>query len=66
MQYKRSLYACDTPIGSRGTMAVMAYLLRIANREQAAAHRIFVVLPFSNVIHQSDVYRRSLVLKVKT
>ena len=56
------IYACDAPVGSGKTTAVMAYLLRAAiNRN---LRHIFVVLPFTNIIQQSvDVYRKALVLK---
>jgi CRISPR-associated endonuclease/helicase Cas3 len=55
------LYACDAPVGSGKTTAVMAYLLRAA--QQHNLRRIFVVLPFTNIIQQSvEVYRKALVL----
>lgn len=54
--------ACDSPVGTGKTTAVMAHLLNIA--QQRGLRRVFVVLPFTNIIDQSvDVYRRSLVLK---
>ncbi len=53
------IVACDAPVGSGKTTALMAYLLRLA-----AEHRlrhIFVVLPFTNIIKQSvEVYRNAL------
>lgn len=53
--------ACDSPVGSGKTTAVMAHLLRQASKRNA--RRVFVVLPYTNIIKQSvDVYRKSLVL----
>lgn len=53
--------ACDSPVGSGKTTAVMAYLLRQAEKHHL--RRIFVVLPFTNIISQSvKTYRRCLVL----
>lgn len=55
------IVACDSPVGTGKTTAIMAHLLNVA--EQKRLRRIFVVLPFTNIIDQSvDVYRRSLVL----
>lgn len=53
--------ACDSPVGSGKTTAVMAHLLQQAiNRE---ARRIFVVLPYTSIIEQAvEVYRKALVL----
>lgn len=52
---------CDSPVGSGKTTAVMAHLLRqAANRR---ARRIFVILPYTSIIHQSvDIYRKALIL----
>ncbi len=56
-----SFTACDSPVGSGKTTAVMAHLLRQAIERNA--RRVFVVLPYTNIIKQSvDVYRTSLVL----
>ncbi|WP_374089901.1 CRISPR-associated endonuclease Cas3'' [Methylomicrobium lacus] len=56
-----SLYACDSPVGTGKTTAVMAHLLNAAQAK--GLQRIFVVLPFTNIIDQSvDTYRKSLVL----
>ena len=56
------IVACDSPVGTGKTTAVMAHLLNIA--QQRGLRRVFVVLPFTNIIDQSvDVYRCSLVLK---
>ncbi len=55
------LLSCDAAVGSGKTTAVMAHLLRMAQRQ--GLRHIFVVLPFTNIIQQSvDVYRRALVL----
>lgn len=51
--------ACDSPVGSGKTTAVMVHLLHAAVTKNL--RRIFVVLPFTNIIDQSvDVYRRAL------
>lgn len=53
--------ACDSPVGSGKTTAVMAHLLRQADSRKA--RRIFVVLPYTSVIQQSvEVYRKALVM----
>lgn len=53
--------SCDSPVGTGKTTAVMAHLLRAA--EAKGLRRVFVVLPFTNIIDQSvDVYRRSIIL----
>lgn len=53
--------ACDSPVGSGKTTAVMAHLLRQADKRKA--RRIFVILPYTSIIQQSvDVYRKALVL----
>jgi CRISPR-associated endonuclease/helicase Cas3 len=53
--------ACDAPVGSGKTTAVMAHLLRAAQSKEL--RHIFVVLPYTNIIKQAvDVYRRALVL----
>jgi CRISPR-associated endonuclease/helicase Cas3 len=55
------ILACDSPVGTGKTTAVMAHLLRVAAERKL--RRVFVVLPFTNVIDQSvDVYRRALCL----
>ncbi len=54
------IYTCDSPVGTGKTTAVMAHLLKAA--ADKGLRRIFVVLPFTNIIDQSvDVYRRALV-----
>ncbi len=55
------IWACDAPVGSGKTTAVMAYLLQAAIALKL--RHIFVVLPFTNIVNQSvDVYRKALVL----
>ena len=55
------IVSCDSPVGTGKTTAVMAHLLRVANERKL--RRIFVVLPFTNIIDQSvEVYRKALVL----
>ncbi len=55
------IIACDSPVGTGKTTAVMAHLLNVAR--QKSLRRIFVVLPFTNIIDQSvDVYREALVM----
>lgn len=52
---------CDSPVGTGKTTAVMAHLLTVAKAKNL--RRIFVVLPFTNIIDQSvDTYRKALVL----
>lgn len=56
-----SLYACDAPVGSGKTTALMAHLLRAASTKNLRC--IFVVLPYTNIITQAvEVYREALVL----
>ena len=56
-----NIVACDSPVGTGKTTAVMAHLLTQAIRR--GARRIFVVLPFTNIIRQSvETYRKALVL----
>ncbi len=56
-----NISSCDSPVGSGKTTAVMAHLLVQAQKRNL--RRIFVVLPFTNIIKQSvDTYRNSLVL----
>ena len=52
--------ACDSPVGSGKTTAIMAHLLKAAVAKKL--RRVFVVLPFTNIIDQSvTVYRKALV-----
>jgi len=56
-----SISSCDSPVGSGKTTAVMAHLL--AQAEKRGLRRIFVILPFTNIITQSvDIYRNALTL----
>ena len=56
-----SITSCDSPVGSGKTTAVMAHLL--AQAEKRGLRRIFVILPYTNIIQQSvDIYRKALVL----
>ncbi|MGV8049589.1 MAG: CRISPR-associated endonuclease Cas3'' [Anaerolineaceae bacterium] len=56
-----NIASCDSPVGSGKTTAVMAHLLMQADKR--GLRRIFVVLPFTNIIQQSvGVYRDALVL----
>jgi CRISPR-associated endonuclease/helicase Cas3 len=55
------IVACDSPVGTGKTTAIMAHLLKVAR--ERGLRRIFVVLPYTNIIDQSvRVYRNSLVL----
>lgn len=57
-----AIRACDAPVGSGKTTAVMAHLLRVACEKRL--RHIFVVLPYTNIITQAvDVYRKALVLE---
>lgn len=56
-----NIVACDSPVGSGKTTAIMAHLLSQAIHR--GSRRIFVVLPFTNIIRQSvEVYRKALCL----
>ncbi len=60
-----TILSCDSPVGTGKTTAVMAHLLRVA--AERGLRRIFVVLPFTNIVDQSvDVYRRALRLPGET
>jgi len=57
----RGLYSCSMPVGTGKTTSIMANLLIAANRFKL--RKIFVVLPFTNIIDQSvSTYRKSLLL----
>lgn len=61
------LVSCDSPVGTGKTTAVMAHLLRIAAGREPKLRRIFVVLPYTNIIDQSvEVYRIALTLPGET
>ena len=56
-----SMYSCDSAVGTGKTTAVMAHLLKAVTEKRL--RRIFVVLPYTNIIDQSvDVYRQSVAL----
>ncbi|HIU75058.1 MAG TPA: CRISPR-associated protein [Candidatus Pelethocola excrementipullorum] len=56
---KENIVACNSPVGSAKTTALMAYALQQAISRKS--RRIFVVLPFTNIIMQSvEVYREAL------
>ncbi len=56
-----NIMSCDSPVGSGKTTAGMANLL--AQADLMGLRRIFVILPFTNIIKQSvAVYREMLVL----
>lgn len=58
----RGIYSCSMAVGTGKTTSVMAHLLIAA--ECFSLRRIFVVLPFTNIIDQSvETYRKSLILK---
>ncbi len=55
-----SVLACDSPVGSGKTTAIMAHLLNVAAERKL--RRVFVVLPYTNIIDQSvQTYRKALV-----
>ena len=56
-----ALWECDSPVGTGKTTAIMAHLLHAAREKPL--RRLFVVLPYTNIIDQSvEVYRRCLTL----
>jgi CRISPR-associated endonuclease Cas3-HD len=60
-----NICSCGSPVGSGKTTAVMAHLL--AQADKCGLRRIFVVLPFTNIIQQSvKTYRKALVLPGET
>jgi len=55
----RGIYSCSMPVGTGKTTSVMAHLLLAAERYKL--RKIFVVLPFTNIIDQSvSTYRTAL------
>ena len=55
------IQACDSPVGTGKTTAVMAHLLQVAIAK--GLRHIIVVLPYTNIIKQSvEIYRSSLIL----
>ena len=62
---KKPITLCDAPVGTGKTTALMAQLLNIA--AQHKLRRIFVILPFTNIISQSvATYRKALTLENET
>ena len=60
-RHEKPITICDAPVGTGKTTAVMASLLLTAVHHNL--RRIFVILPFTNIITQSvQVYRKALVL----
>lgn len=58
---KASICSCDSPVGSGKTTAIMAHLL--AQAQKRGLRRIFVILPYTNIIQQSvEIYREMLSL----
>jgi superfamily II DNA/RNA helicase len=56
-----NIVACDSPVGTGKTTAIMAHLL--AQAQKRKLRRLIVVLPFTNIITQSvKVYRDAIVL----
>ncbi|NLW36900.1 MAG: CRISPR-associated endonuclease Cas3'', partial [Syntrophorhabdus aromaticivorans] len=61
---KPAIRACDAPVGSGKTTAVMSHLLNVAASKKPELRHIIVVLPYTNIIGQAvDVYRKALVLE---
>jgi CRISPR-associated endonuclease/helicase Cas3 len=58
--WSHGIQVCDSPVGSGKTTAIMAHLLNAAAGRKL--RRVFVVLPFTNIIDQSvAVYRNALI-----
>jgi len=53
----RGIYSCSMPVGTGKTTSVMAHLLIAAERYKL--RKIFVILPFTNIIDQSVATYRS-------
>lgn len=59
---EESISICDAPVGTGKTTSVMSHLLNMSMRRKL--RRIFVILPFTNIIAQSvKTYRQALVLE---
>lgn len=59
---EEAITICDAPVGTGKTTAVMSYLLSMAARHKL--RRVFVILPFTNIIAQSvKVYREAITLE---
>lgn len=57
----RAIRMCEAPVGTGKTTAVMAHMLSVAVANKTT--RIFVVLPFTNIIRQAvKTYRKALTL----
>jgi len=57
----RSIYSCDSSVGTGKTTAIMANLLKAAIEKKL--RRIFIILPYTNIINQSvEVYRNAFTL----
>lgn len=62
VQITERIVSCSSPVGTGKTTAIMAHLLHQA--KETGARRIFVVLPYTNIISQSvKVYREALILQ---
>lgn len=62
--FEPHIRACDAPVGSGKTTAVMVHLLRVAAERKPQLRHIFVVLPYTNIISQAvEIYRKALVLE---
>ncbi len=59
---EEAISICDAPVGTGKTTAVMSHLLNMAIRRKL--RRVFVILPFTNIITQSvRTYRKALTLE---
>lgn len=59
-----AIRACNAPVGTGKTTAVMAHLLRVAAEKIPPLRHIIVVLPYTSIITQAvRVYREALVLE---
>lgn len=57
----QEITCCDSPVGTGKTTAVLAYMLKTA--QEAGLRRIFIVLPYTNIISQTvAVLREAIVL----
>lgn len=57
-----SMYYCDSPVGTGKTTAVLAHMLKTAIEKDL--RRIFIVLPYSNIISQTvKVLREAIILE---
>ncbi|MBU4304753.1 MAG: CRISPR-associated endonuclease Cas3'' [Candidatus Omnitrophica bacterium] len=59
---KYAINACDSPVGTGKTTAIMAHLLNAAIHKKL--RRIFIVLPYINILTQAvEVYRKALIIE---